>query len=318
MTFVSLSAVTNNFAIVNAIDSMQLMKESRDSYYEDTLHHKVKNLKELIVTGKDKNIVFLRCYIREYTMGTSETDTLRIFAEYISDFYVPLKKEKKFKNLGKMRILNSRIYRHQTRKNGNDTITCYNGCPSSLEIDKISHPYNVIFPYGKRRLSERILHGDSIDFVNGKYGLKETTIQTGDYYTVSLDCLSDEKDHVKSPWQFKMLGCSIDIPKCYHQWIVSPDEYGYYDASDVVYCTTSFKSKMRGKVFKTLMNTKSDIDTSSRYEAYPMDVEYLSENDANERYKERFDIPEIIIPNNAPPLENYIKKMIERCETNNN
>lgn len=199
LTFVSFSAVANNFAIENAIDSMQLMKASGDSYYEDSVHHKVKNLKELIVNGKDKNIVFLRCYIREYTTGTSDADTLRIFAEYISDFYVPLKKGKKFKNSGKMRILNSRIYRHRTRKNGNDTITCYNGCPSSFEIDMISHPYNVIFPHGKRRLSERILNVEYMDSVNGKYRLKETTIKTGDYYTVSLDCLSDEKDHVKSP-----------------------------------------------------------------------------------------------------------------------
>lgn len=115
-----------------------------------------------------------------------------------------------------------------------------------------------------------------------------------------------------------MLGCSEDIHECYHQWVVSPDEYGNYDASDVIYCSATFKSKMRGKVFKTLMAMKSDIDTSSRYEAYPTDVEYLSEKEANDRYQESFEIPVITIPNSVPPLENFIKNMIERYENNNN
>lgn len=54
-------------------------------------------LSEMVVQPEDRPVLKLRCYIREYTTAAYGTDTLQLFGEYMSDYFLPAKKVKGFK-----------------------------------------------------------------------------------------------------------------------------------------------------------------------------------------------------------------------------
>lgn len=78
-------------------------------------------LPEVTVTPADRPVARLVCYVREYTSGATETDTVRYFAEHVGDFYYTTSKVKKFKAPGSFRPLASRLYERHTDNQGSDS-----------------------------------------------------------------------------------------------------------------------------------------------------------------------------------------------------
>ena len=79
-------------------------------------------LSEMVVQPEDRPVLKLRCYIREYTSAAYGTDTLQLFGEYMSDYFLPAKKVKGFKsNTATIRVQRQRM-RHKNAE-GLDSIS---------------------------------------------------------------------------------------------------------------------------------------------------------------------------------------------------
>lgn len=277
---------------------------------EVRLKHSLFELGEVVVTPVDRPVLRVLCYVREYVSGATSTDTLINFNEHMADFFLPTRDEiKGFKTSSSPRFLCSRLYSRMKNSSGLDSIF-----KPSHRDETFCWAGMVEMPSEVVAETEKIKNGAKLDTIPGKHGIKQLIRKTGEStYMIQADYLADSKKHKISPFIFKLLGMTIDFDELQGSWVYRCNEKGVYTAADVISGTFSLSVIGKGKWIKKAFKSSTPVRMYSFYEIYPVEVEYLSVDEANNLLNENPPRVEMTVSPAATPLDAAVRQMIDAC-----
>lgn len=265
-------------------------------------------LKELVVNPAERPVEHVICYMREYLTGVSGNDTVINYNEHIADYFLTDGKVKGFKQKLTPRILNSRLY----TKVSNDQVTDSIYSPDYRD-DSLAWEMFAWLPSGNNNASE-ILKGKSTVKVEGKYSTRHWIKDTPSTLTVQIDNLADTKGHTMSPAIFKLIGFTIDLTELMGTWVYAHNDSGLYSIKDLISGNVSTTIIGKGKWIKKAFNTSDPVEMKAAYEIYPINIEYLTVEEAKEVMKNPPSYKITTSPN-AGPLPPEIQRIVTIART---
>lgn len=267
------------------------------------------SLNEVVVTPVNRPILRVVCYIREYASMTDNSKSLVFYNEHMGDFFLPVgKKAKGFKKNPQPRFLTSDLYMQISNKNGEDSIF-----KPLQRIDDFTWEEFVEYPSNTitDTISDKYkLNGDTIV---GKYGIKHIIRRPEKaFYSITTDELADHKNHTWSPWYYKMLGLTVDVTEYKHSWLYQSQDSNSYKPTDIIVGTINLGCLAKGKLFKKIFKTNGNFTMNSFYEIYPVEFEYLTNEEARELY-DNPPIEPMNVSHNAQPLDQSLQRIINSC-----
>ena len=266
-------------------------------------------LPEVVVATRQKSILHMLAYVREYSSLTTYTDTIFLFREKMVDFMVPQDKKMKYRGWTKPRILSSKSYYHFRNSEGLDSISdeCNHHFSWSDWIGV--HPQMPII---------RKLQGIEIgtDTLKGKYSHAEIWNKNKDNYTIDINVLADTTSRRWVPDIGGYFKDNID----YDNFKV---HFGYENVTgdwllpnDLTNYSFNIESVGRGHSLFRFSRPDEDYFVSTYAEVYFLDKEYISLKEAKKWEKHDFNSVEIEIYEayEAPELQPHILSLMERVE----
>ena len=266
-------------------------------------------LEEVVIVPVKRNVLKQTFYVREYFSMSNETDTVSFFNEHMADRFVPTSKDAKFRGSSSLRILESRQYAHY-QLFGQDSIDVdpEELFPSMVTIfepiDKeVTAPETFKEPGNAAKLYEE----------PGKSGMELIKKQNDQTFTIILDGLADTKEHKMSPWQLKLIGCTMEFNQLYFTQAYRVNEKGVYLPKDLLEASFVMQADGRGKFLRMALKSDKPIVIRSMVEYYVVDRDYLSKEEAKEEYKNKPTTVKFVIPYTVPPLNEATKRLVERA-----
>ena len=237
---------------------------------EIRLTHAEYQLAEVIVTPDDNMVKHVVCYLREYVSSTTHCDTTLHYNEHMVDFFLTDKKIKKFKPSKGPRILSSKLRTRKIYNDGRDSVFI----PDAYD-DTFSIPLSVLrIPSGV--IPPKYCHPE---------GNEDTPGPKIKGMLLGFDVLADKKNHTWSPWQLKAIGCTTDVTEAQMKLIVRPRADCTFLEEDVQSLTLDTRMLAKGKIVKWMFDSKTPIDIRNYYELYPVEVTYLTPEEAKDLQK---------------------------------
>lgn len=268
-------------------------------------------LQGMTVNLAERDVLRLVCYVREFMGMAADSTTSVLYAEYMVDYMLPMRKLKKFKGRFSPRVLAKRSVMRMSRTDAADSIAADpEGADELSWLQLASMP--APSPDGTYEMLPDSVRGRACSYsVPGKYGTLREYRVTPALVTVNVDPLADSEEHRISPWFFKLFGFTIDIAELTSSTGYVPPESGELRPEDMVMRTFSMEALARGKLFKKLLGCKSDMKMKAFFEIYPVDREYLTATEARAAEKEKPATPALEVPDNAAPLDEATLNMLE-------
>lgn len=269
-------------------------------------------LDELAVRPADRDVMRMVCYVREYMGLDTDSTQIGVYADYMVDYMLPLKKLKKFKERRTPRVLRQRNVMKRITPGRPDSIA------ANADASDISWLTLATLPGHKDGTPEMLpdtLRGRCGTATEaGKHGLMTVYKVTPEKVTVMCDPLADTKDHRISPWIFKLFGMTVDFNELSSLDAYVANERGELRPEDLLMRTFTMEALGRGKVFKWAFGSKTPMRMRSYFEIYPVERTYLSVEEARECEKEVPTATEFVIPDYAMPLDAATLDMIEKAK----
>lgn len=261
-------------------------------------------LDEIVVTPKDRPVLKLTLYMREYACRTIPGDTLIMFNEHMANCYIPTAKTR-FRAVRVPQIRVSRCYNREVTAQG-DTVYM-----TPLFDESLSWTDMIEFP--TKKLSEEDSHYSDLPFafMHKPEDVKGHSL-ANDVYVVSHDYLAKSKNHRESPGFLKLLGLTTEFFRMDEAWAYRAKPEGTYFPEEVIYGTYNFQATIRGKLFKKLIKAKKDTDMLSYIELYVVDATPMTAAEAKADKKDKSAVPEFVVSPLAPPLEPAIQAIVDR------
>lgn len=269
-------------------------------------------LNEVVFSPKERPIMRVLCFAREYCSGITGTDTLQMYTEHMAEAFVTDGKVKGYNKYdAKPWPKAAKRYARFANAEGLDSVA---RPKHDDDVTGLSWFTNIAFlPDVKESLPEAIRNGAEADSLMGKYANKFTYKKKNGLYTVTCDMLADHKNHRWSPFFFKLIGFTTEILDGYwtHSFAIDDSEsYGLYD---FVCGTYSIHMIGKGRWLKKLLGTKYPIEMDCYVELYPVSFE----NCTVEEYKamkDDFSRLDFIYPENLQPLSPAVRNLIDRID----
>lgn len=277
---------------------------------EVRLKHALFSLGEVVVTPVARPVVRLLCYVREYVSGATATDTMMCYNEHMADFFLAAEnKIKGFKAQPSPRFLCSRLYSRIKNASGVDSIFI-----PAYRDDIFCWENMVEIPSGCVSETEKIRSGAKLDSIPGKHGIKHR-LRKNDLstYVMHTDYLADSKSHRISPFIFKLLGLSIDFNELQGSWAYRCNDKGVYTPADIVSGTFSLSVTAKGKWIRKALKSPTPVGMYSFYEIYPVEVEYLTVEEAKDLLYDNPPRVSMAISPHAGPLDPAVRSMVDGC-----
>lgn len=268
-------------------------------------------LGEITVTPADRPVMHVTFYVREYASGATPTDTMIFFNEHMADTFVStIEKVKGFKEQSHPRFLSSNLYTRLADSSGLDSCFVPDKRNNDLCFDMLLN-----IPYSKARIDVDSLTDVYRDSVVGKYGLQKTLkLQNGILY-LHKDALADYEGHKYSPSILKLLGMTADFTDISVSMAYRANDSGEFDSANALLYTLAIKLTGRGRLFKHYFNTHGNpIDIYNYYELYPVDIQYLTVEEAKQMQKNP-PRPAVIPSPNAPALDAPYQRIVDICRS---
>ena len=267
-------------------------------------------LEEVVIIPVKRNILKQTFYVREYFSMSNETDTVTFFSEHMADRFVPTSKDAKFGGDSSLRILESRQYSH-FQLFGKDSIitnpeTLFPSMMTIFEpIDK-----EVTAPASFKELGNTIkLHEEP-----GKSGIALIKKQNDQTFTIIMDGLADTKEHKISPWQLKLIGCTMEFNQFYITQAYRVNDKGVYLPKDLLEASFVMQADGRGKYLRKALKSEKPVVIRSMIELYLVDRDYLSKEEAKKEYKNKPTDVKFVIPSTVPPLNEATQQLVRRAK----
>lgn len=269
-------------------------------------------LPEMTFNLAEREVLRLICYVREYLGMTTSRDTTAVFAEYMVDYMLPVKKLKKYKGRATPRILGRRcVARIAMPGGGNDSISVNPDEMTELWLQLAGMHGGKDGEY--KNFPDSILHADGEYAEPGKYGPRVVYRVQPEVISVAADGLADRKNHRWSPWIFKLIGCTIDFSDMCISRAYNRTPKGSTRPEELLMSTISMKAVGRGKFLRKALDSKTPVSVNCFFEVYPVDREYLTVLEAKASDSDSPAETEIMVPAHAMPLDAATERLLERA-----
>lgn len=270
------------------------------------------DLPPVTVMPGERPITRVVCYVREYSTGATDRDTLKMYSEYMVESYhidegTKVKGYHKYDFVPKTRT--ERRFAHYTGADGRDSVAT----PEDDEYISFMN-FLVSLPVDVFEEPDTIKNGALTDTVQGRYSPGIFYKKTPEFFVTSLDMLSNYKNHVYSPNVYKFFGLTIDIREMNLSFAYKANPAGKYNIHDFLYEISSANILGRGKWIKKAFKTKNPVEIDSNVEVYPVEINYLTVDEYKEQRKEHNKL-EFRIPDNALPVLPSVQRLIDRINT---
>lgn len=269
----------------------------RESSYE---------LPEVEVNDKNRNILHITAYVRDYGSLIEPSDTMNLFTERIVDFMLPLNKKAGYKGWTKPRVLAEREYSHII-KNRKDART------DSMRYSETHTPtgFNNALS-DKFEIPQELTSGKAKKVTyNGKYGPKDSWVTLSDSYILNRDLLADTKNHVFSPKGLKLFGMTTDVIRNDAMFNFDRDASGVISPDQINEAAYHFSVVFKGKAFRWISGQNDPININCYGELFVIDREYLTADEAKALKKNPpvYDAASFTAPLNIPDLPAEVIKL---------
>lgn len=272
------------------------------------LTENISELPEVVVASRQRKMLHILAYSREYSTLSSYTDTVTMFREKMVDFMLPAEKKDKGKGWRYPRVLNARSYYQFTNCRGLDSVS-----------DRCNYHFSWsdwigILPTFKVpcNLENRDF---ATDTVFGKYSPAEIWIKDDDRLRLDIDVLADTASrkwvpNISSFFRNDNLDFEQFRMKLNYSNVVSNE------ISPIDLTAYSFNIDSRGRGHNMFMFNRHDqpFFVTTYTEVYILDKEYITLKEARKWEDKKFDtsLIEIYEPTDAPELQPDILALIDR------
>ncbi len=277
---------------------------------------KVTELPEYTVEGKQKKLLHILAYVREYSTLTSYTDTVSMFREKLVDFMLPADSKTRFGGWRLPRVLTNRSYYQFTNSDGLDSVS-----------DKCGHHFTWsdwvgIIPATQIPASI-IKVKNGVDTVFGRYSPTEIWKKEGDRISLDINVMADPTSRKWVPnisnffkddgTEFEVFRLQLNYDNVLSEQLTPLDLTRY---------TFDIESRGRSRGMFQFNRYDQPFYVSTRGEVYIVDKEYISVKEAKKWAAHKFsededftpaDI-EIFKPLDAPALDAATLALIERVD----
>ena len=290
---------------------MGFKEKEIDNLNQDTvfLQENYFELPEVVVATRQKSILHMLAYVREYSSLTTYTDTIFLFREKMVDFMVPQDRKMKYQGWTKPRILSSKSYYHFRNSGGLDSVS--DECDYHFSwSDWIG--VNPQMPI-KRKLHETEIGTDTL---KGKYSHSEIWNKTKDKITIDINVLADSTIRRWVPDIEGYFKDNLDFENF-------KVHFGYENVTgdlllpnDLTNYSFNIESVGRGRSLFRFNRPDEDFFVNTYAEVYFLDKEFISLKEAKkwERHDFSSDDIEIYEAYEAPELQPHILSLMERVE----
>ena len=292
---------------IRCIGYEQLVIESpQDKVYE--IMPVSYELDEVVIVPVERNILKQTFYVREYFSMNTQTDTVTYFLEHMACRFVPAAAKVKYSGSMSLRVQGTRAY-SRYKMFGKDSVASDSKpmFPSMLALvdvcdEEVSAPESFNGQGDVKYYEEK-----------GKSGMSLIQKQNAHTFTVIEDVLADKKDHSISPWPLKAMGLAMEIGQLYTTHAYRVNDKGVYLPKDLVECATVMEAEGTGKFIRKCLKSEKPVDVRLMIEAYLVDSDYLTKEEAKVESKKKSSEVEFIIPSTVPPLNDATRRMVERA-----
>lgn len=270
-----------------------------------------RNLPEVVVKSRDRQVLHLLGYVREYSSAASEYDTVTLFREKMVDFMIPSKKVSGFKGWNYPRVLAVRSCYRFSNFEGLDSVSDrfrhhfswsdWVGICRDLEVP------GRILDYSEREVS---------DTVFGRFSPSSVWRRTGDDLYVDIDVLSDTLNRRLVPElvSFMREGTEFTCLDIGYEFSSANGSSALPD--DLMKFTFDIVSNGMGRGFQRIFQTKDPIVIRTYATVYIIDREYITKSEAKkwEKNPPRGEDLGICVPPEAPALDPATKRLVDRVE----
>lgn len=236
-------------------------------------------MEEVVVSSQTRPMARIICYICETSGMIADGDTTQMEREGMVDFIIPVAKAK-MKGRDYPRLLNSRY-----------TVTSTIEDVDSSEIVEAMSFFHIV-SYPRKDIQESksladLSAGTDTVKVTKKGELMELHSKTPAGYRIHRDFLADKKNHNWSPWFLKLMGFTIDVDELTLTYLYGSGRDGLHKPLDLQAMTATFHMLGRGKWIRKAFGTQGNVNINTHIELIPVDISFLSEQEAKEIDKEQ-------------------------------
>lgn len=280
-------------------------KECGDTIF---LIENISELHEVIVESKQRSMLHILAYMREYSSLSSYTDTITMFREKMVDFMLPTEKKTNFRGWHYPRPLSTRSYYHYTNFYGLDSVS-----------DRCSHHFTWSDWIGMIPTTQLPIHianiKDGVDTIYGKYGPTEIWIKNDDRLSIDIDVLADTVSRKwvpnisfffsKEDTDFEQFRLKVNYTNILGNEISPLDLTGF---------SYNIESRGRGRGMFQFNRHDQPFFVTTYAEVYILDKELISAKEAKKWDKLKFPADEIgiIEPQEAPKPNPSTMALINR------
>ena len=274
------------------------------------LQEDIFELPEVVVESRNRKLLHILAYVREYSTLTTYTDTVFLFREKMVDYMLPDKDRKvKFKGWTSPRMLNSKSYYRFTNAYGLDSVSDVSNFHFSWSDWVGIAPVHPL-PQAVRGLE----HGS--DTLMGRYSPVEVWMKNEDRLTVDVDVLAAESGREWVPNLSGFFRKDLDFEKF-------KVRFGYDSADDSITPLNltgySYDIESNGRGHDMFMFNKvgEQFFVSTHAEVYILDREYITVREARKWDARKFDteVSGIYEPADAPALHPDVLALVNRVDS---
>lgn len=270
------------------------------------LQENVLELPEVIVESRNRKVLHMLAYVREYSTLTSFTDTIFMFREKTVDFMMPPEGRGSFKGWRKPRVLASKSYFQFTDAHGTDSVS--DACDYHFSwSDWVGILPSIEVP---TKLFDKNITTDTI---YGKYSPTEIWLKSNDRLKVDVDVLADtmSRKWVPSLSSFFHHDLEFDIFKLHFSF----NETGNATILPVDLSGYSFLIESTGRGHEMFMfnNNSPSYFVKTYAEVYILDKSYIKVSEAKKWERRQMSATDIrAYMTDVPELSADIAMLIDR------
>lgn len=271
-------------------------------------------LDEVVIVPADHDVMKQIFYAREYFSMHTKSDTINFFTEYMVQRFIPAGKDSKFKSHSEFKILSGRYYSHINIQEIDSVEFSREAIfPSMLSMTEVSNK-PVEEPESFKQSQEAVKRYEE----QGKSGPTLIVKQNAHSFITIEDALAYKKNHKWSPVALKIFGLSLEATQMYFTHVYRTGESGVYYPADLTEAGFVMEANGGGKYLRKMFGSDEQVIMRSTVELYAAGEEYYTAKGAKEEKKKNPTDIEFIVPDNVPPLNAVIERMVRRAHAENN
>lgn len=274
------------------------------------MQEEVIELSELIVSSRNRNILHILAYEREFSTLTTWTDTVFLFREKMVDYMLSQDKKQKFKSWTNPRVLASRSYYHFTNAYGLDSVS--DRCSHHFSwADWVGIPPTMELPVKLHKVST------ATDTIHGKYTPAEVWLKSNDSVRVDVNIVADSTSRRWLPHFSLFFRDNVDFERLKLRFNYDNILGDSLTAIDLDSYSFDIESNGRGHNMFRFNRVDEPFCVTTQGDIYIIDREFITLKEARQwdKLKVNADDIAIYVPEGLPDIDSDIYELIARVDS---